>query len=36
LDEWLELSETPLANLSEEQMRPSEADLAALLAEFRE
>ena len=36
LDEWLELSETPLANLSEEQMRPSEADLAALLADFRE
>ena len=36
LDEWLELSETPLANLSEEQMRPSETDLAALLAEFRE
>jgi 2-oxoglutarate ferredoxin oxidoreductase subunit beta len=36
LDEWLELSETPLANLSEEQMRPSETDLATLLAEFRE
>jgi 2-oxoglutarate ferredoxin oxidoreductase subunit beta len=36
LDEWLELSETPLADLSEEQIRPSEADLAALLAEFRE
>ncbi len=36
LDEWLELSETPLADLSEEQMRPSEADLAGLLAEFRE
>jgi len=35
LDEMLELSDTPLAELTNEQLRPSEADLESLLAEFR-
>lgn len=35
LDEMLELSDTPLAELTNEQLRPSEADLVSLLAEFR-
>ena len=35
LDEMLGLSDTPLADLTIEQLRPSEADLESLLAEFR-
>ena len=35
LDEMLELSDTPLAQLTNEQLRPSEADLESLLADFR-
>ena len=35
LDEMLELCDTPLAELTDEQLRPSEADLADLLADFR-
>jgi hypothetical protein len=34
-DEMLELCDTPLAELTNEQLRPSEADLADLLADFR-
>ena len=35
LDEWLDLSDTPLANLSEDELRPTKADLDSLLSEFR-
>ena len=35
LDEWLDLSDTPLANLSEDELRPTKADLDSLMSEFR-
>jgi 2-oxoglutarate ferredoxin oxidoreductase subunit beta len=35
LDEWLDLSDTPLANLSEDELRPTKADLDLLLSKFR-
>ena len=35
LDEWLDLSETPLANLNEDELRPTKADLDSLMSEFR-
>ena len=35
LDEELRLSDTPLVNLSDDEMRPNEQALADLLAEFR-
>ena len=35
LDEWLNISDTPLVNLSEDELRPTKDDLDLLLSEFR-